>query len=140
MKYDLNRFKKAQQTDYLIALQEICSGRKLSHWIWYIFPQLKGLGQSTYSNYYGIQDASEAAAYLSDPYLGGNLREISAALLELESNSAREVMGKLDERKLQSSMTLFASVSEDNQVFLDVLYKYFGGKKDIRTLHMLGKL
>ncbi len=140
MKYDLNRFKKAQQTDYLIALQEICSGRKLSHWIWYIFPQLKGLGQSTYSNYYGIQDASEAAAYLSDPYLGGHLREISAALLELESNSAREVMGKLDERKLQSSMTLFASVSEDNQVFLDVLYKYFGGKKDIRTLHMLGKL
>ena len=137
IEYDLERFKLAQQTSYHIALQEIRSGRKKSHWIWYIFPQLKGLGKSYNSNYYGIQNLEEARAYMQNPDLAERLREISGALLELEDRSIRDIMGVPDDIKLQSCMTLFAAATEDNQIFLDVLDKYFAGRKNRRTLSMI---
>ena len=139
MGHDLNRFIEAQRRDYPSALEEIRSGRKVGHWMWYIFPQLKGLGSSRFAEYYGIEDAKEAAAYLKDPYLGGNLREICAALLCIEGSSASEVMGWPDDLKLNSCMTLFANVCEDNRIFLEVLEKYYGGRQDSTTLRMLGR-
>lgn len=137
MKYDLTRFIKAQQKVYQTALAEIRSGRKTGHWIWYIFPQLKGLGRSYNSQYYGIADAGEAAEYINNSCLGEHLREICGALLSLDSSSAQEVMGYPDDLKLRSCMTLFANVAEDNQIFLDVLDQYFDGVQDPATLQML---
>lgn len=138
MPYDLSRFHKAQQDEYPGALSEIQKGRKQSHWIWYIFPQLKGLGYSTMSEYYGIQDLEEAKAYLADPILCAHLVEISEALLALDTNDPAEVMGFPDDRKLCSSMTLFDAATETMDIFEKVLDKYFQGKKDSRTLAMLG--
>ena len=138
--YDLDRFLEKQESDYPVALSEIRAGHKQSHWIWYIFPQLRGLGSSTYANFYGIEDADEARAYLAHPVLGARLREICGALLGLglDQNDPAEVMGGYpDDLKLQSSMTLFASVSEEGSVFHDVLYKFFGGKMDENTLSKL---
>lgn len=137
MNYDLSRFVRAQQSDYRRALSEIRNGKKVSHWMWYIFPQLKGLGQSYASEYYGIADLSEAKAYLSDPVLGARLVEICEALLSLETNDAPEVMGYPDDMKLRSSMTLFDEASEDSDVFRRVLDKFYGGQKDHLTLGML---
>ncbi len=137
MDYDLTRFMKAQQKTYQTALTEIRSGRKIGHWVWYIFPQLKGLGRSCNSEYYGIADAGEATEYIKDPCLGEHLREICRALLSLDSSSAQEVMGYPDDLKLRSCMTLFANVAEDNQIFLDVLDQYFDGVQDPATLQML---
>ena len=138
--YNLERFLEKQERDYPVALSEIRAGHKQSHWIWYIFPQLRGLGSSTYANFYGIEDADEARAYLAHPVLGARLREISEALmgLGLEQNDPAEVMGGYpDDMKLQSCMTLFASVSEEGSVFHDVLYKFFGGEMDKNTLSKL---
>lgn len=138
--YNLERFLEKQERDYPVALSEIRAGRKQSHWIWYIFPQLKGLGSSTYAQFYGIEDADEARAYLAHPVLGARLREICGALmgLGLDQNDPAEVMGGYpDDMKLQSSMTLFASVSEEGSVFHDVLYKFFGGEMDKKTLAKL---
>ena len=129
---------KAHQTDYQRALTEIKNGKKISHWMWYIFPQLKGLGRSFTSEYYGIQDLDEAKAYLADPILGRHLIEICNALLSLDTNDATEVMGRPDDRKLKSSMTLFDAATESSDVFRLVLEKYYNGKKDYRTLEMLG--
>ena len=129
---------KAHQTDYQRALTEIKNGKKVSHWMWYIFPQLKGLGCSFTSEYYGIQDLDEAKAYLADPILGRHLIEICNALLSLDTNDATEVMGRPDDRKLKSSMTLFDAATESSDVFRLVLEKYYNGKKDYRTLEMLG--
>ena len=128
----------AHQTDYQRALTEIKNGKKVSHWMWYIFPQLKGLGRSFTSEYYGIQDLDEAKAYLADPILGRHLFEICNALLSLDTNDATEVMGRPDDRKLKSSMTLFDAATESSDVFRLVLEKYYNGKKDYRTLEMLG--
>ena len=136
--YDLSRFQAAQRTDYQTALAEIKKGRKTSHWMWYIFPQLKGLGRSQTSEYYGINNLDEAAAFLCDPCLGHNLREISAALLELNTNNPREIFGTTDELKLRSSMTLFSYACTDNAVFLSVLKKYYDGRKDVCTMNLLG--
>ena len=136
--YDLSRFLDAQKDDYETALKEIRNGHKRSHWIWYVFPQLKGLGRSYNSSYYGIKDIEEAKAYLENQTLGRRLREISEALLSLESCDPYEVMGHIDALKLQSSMTLFNEVSE-NDVFRKVLDKYYGGKYDELTLKMLHK-
>ena len=127
----------AHQTDYQRALTEIKNGKKVSHWMWYIFPQLKGLGRSFTSEYYGIQDLDEAKAYLADPILGKHLIEICNALLSLDTNDATEVMGRPDDRKLKSSMTLFDAATESSDVFRLVLEKYYNGKKDYRTLEML---
>ena len=137
MGFDLDRFKKAQEEDYPYALQEIKAGRKRSHWIWYIFPQLKGLGFSSMSEYYGIDGRAEAQAYIADPLLRERLVEISEALLALESNNPTQVMGYPDDLKLKSSMTLFAEVAPDIPVFEQVLQKFFSGEKDSRTLQLL---
>ena len=137
MNYEISRFMKAHQTDYQRALTEIKNGKKVSHWMWYIFPQLKGLGRSFTSEYYGIQDLDEAKAYLADPILGRHLIEICNALLSLDTNDATEVMGRPDDRKLKSSMTLFDAATESSDVFRLVLEKYYNGKKDYRTLEML---
>lgn len=132
------RFEEAHQRDYETALTEIRSGRKRSHWMWYIFPQLKGLGHSPTAQYYGIAGQEEAREFLNHPVLGAHLREISQALLELTTSDANEVFGFPDNLKLCSSMTLFAKVSgEENSVFYQVLEKYFGGKWDTQTLHLL---
>ena len=137
MGFDLDRFKKAQEEDYPYALQEIKAGRKRSHWIWYIFPQLKGLGFSSMSEYYGIDGRSEAKAYIADSVLRARLVEISQALLALESNNPTQVMGDPDDLKLKSSMTLFAEVAPDILVFEQVLQKFFAGEKDAKTLQLL---
>lgn len=138
MKYDLSKFVLAHRSYYSTALSEMKNGRKASHWMWYIFPQLKGLGKSSTSSYYGITDLEEAKDFLNDAYLGSNLLEISSALLEIECNDASKVMGKPDDLKLKSSMTLFALASSKESVFQQVLDKYFGGKMDHRTLKLLG--
>lgn len=137
MGFDLDRFKKAQEEDYPYALQEIKAERKRSHWIWYIFPQLKGLGFSSMSEYYGIDGRAEAQAYIADSVLRARLVEISQALLTLESNNPTQVMGYPDDLKLKSSMTLFAEVAPDIPVFEQVLQKFFAGEKDSRTLKLL---
>lgn len=136
--FDLNRFINAQKGDYEIAREEIRNGKKRSHWMWYIFPQIRGLGRSSMAYRYGIESLEEARAYLADPVLGGNLREISGILLGLETNDAYRVFGSPDDMKLRSSMTLFALVSEEGSVFHGVLDKFFGGRMDSRTLQMLG--
>ena len=137
MAYDLNRFLTAQERDYAQALAEIRAGRKRSHWIWYIFPQLRGLGYSYNSEYYGIADAEEARQYLAHPVLGARLREITTALLELPESDPLLVMGRPDDLKLCSSMTLFEYAAEQDSVFGKVLDKYYGGRRDAATLRML---
>lgn len=137
MAYDLSRFIEAQQRDYAIALAEIRAGRKQSHWMWYIFPQLKGLGRSLTSEYYGIDGLGEATAFLKDAYLGHNLREISSELLGISDKDARQVFGSPDDLKLRSSMTLFAHAGREDTVFRDVIEAYFDGREDQRTLRLL---
>ena len=135
--FDLSRFYKAQERDYEIALSEILAGRKQSHWMWYIFPQLKGLGHSGMADYYGINGLDEAAAYLADSVLREHLVRISSALLALETSDPKEVMGSPDDLKLKSCMTLFAAADPDEKVFTKVLEKYYGGETDKRTEMML---
>ena len=135
---DLSRFVEAHQHSYKTALLEIQKGRKTSHWMWYIFPQLYGLGHSSTAKYYAITDMDEALAFIRDPYLGKNLVEISNALLKLDTNNPTEIFGKPDDRKLKSCMTLFSLVTEEETVFNKVLEKYFDGKPDRRTLNILG--
>ena len=136
MRYDLKRFKDAQERVYEKALKEIRNGHKDTHWIWYIFPQLKGLGYSSTSNYYGITSKEEAEAYFNDPLLSARLRQIAEALLELEENDPVRVLGGIDAQKLQSSMTLFDQIS-GHDVFEKVLDKFYRGERDRRTLEML---
>lgn len=136
--YDLQRFVDAQRRAYATAREEIRSGRKRSHWMWYIFPQVRGLGFSSNAHYYGIENLEEAAAYLAHPVLGANLREISGILLQLETNNATRVFGTPDDMKLRSCMTLFDCV-EPNTVFDEVLSKYYGGSRDDRTLRIVGR-
>ncbi|RYF60947.1 MAG: DUF1810 domain-containing protein [Cytophagaceae bacterium] len=139
METTLTRFIDAQVGDYEQALAEIKQGRKRSHWMWYIFPQLNGLGFSDMARVYGIRDRAEAAAYLAHPVLGPRLVEISQALLTIEGSSASQVMGSPDDLKLRSSMTLFNAVDGADPVFQAVLDKFFGGKPDARTLTMLNR-
>lgn len=138
MAYDLTRFLQAQEGSYAQALAEMKRGRKESHWMWYIFPQLKGLGRSAMSEFYGISGMEEARAYLKDPVLGARLVEICNALLALEVEDIVQVMGRPDDKKLKSSMTLFEAAAENPEVFQRVLEKYYQGKRDGRTLRMLG--
>lgn len=137
--YDLNRFVKAQELSYSWALKEIRNGRKQTHWMWFIFPQLKSLGRSSTALYYGIEDLGEAKAYLTHPILGARLREISGVLLSLDTSDPHAVMGYPDDRKLRSSMTLFARATEDNRVFLDVIEKFYNGAEDGYTLALLDR-
>ena len=132
----LERFLDAQAYSYQNALTEIRDGRKRSHWMWYIFPQIRGLGHSGTAQYYAIRDKEEARAYLTHPILGARLLEISRALLELETDDPSCVMGWPDDMKLRSSMTLFALVSGET-VFRQVLDKFFGGQWDAQTERLL---
>ena len=137
MSYNIDRFKQAQEREYDIALAEIRSGRKESHWIWYIFPQLAALGYSDMAKFYGIQDIGEAKAYIQDPILRGRLLEISEALLALSTSDADEVMGSPDDLKLCSCMTLFREASPEEKVFQRVLDKYYNGEADQNTMALL---
>ena len=134
----LERFVQAQADSYARALREIKSGRKTSHWMWYIFPQLSGLGHSQTARYYAIRDRAEAEAYLAHPVLGKRLLEISSELLKLESSDATAVMGWPDDLKLKSSMTLFSLVSHE-PVFRQVLEKYFRGEEDVYTVQAISR-
>lgn len=136
--YDLDRFVKAQEKMYDIALSEIKNGKKISHFMWYIFPQLKGLGYSDISNYYGISGLEEAKEYLEDEILGNRLYNITLELLKIDEDDPINIFGNVDALKLKSSMTLFDIVSDD-EIFYDILKKYYGGKKDERTIALLGK-
>ena len=114
---NLDRFVKAQEQDYSVALQEIKSGHKRSHWIWYIFPQIKGLGYSETAQYYSIEDVEEAKAYLNNEYLHNNLVKICQELLKLKSNDIVDIMGYPNNLKLCSSMTLFNFIAPDEKIF-----------------------
>lgn len=132
----LDRFIDTQAQYYETALAEIKNGKKESHWMWFVFPQIKGLGYSDMSKYFEIQSRGEAEAYLAHPVLGKRLEEISEALLDLGTNDPVVVLGGIDALKLHSSMTLFWAVSQ-RTVFGDVLLKYFGGYLDYRTMQIL---
>ena len=134
----LDSFLNAQRGDYAAALAEVRRGRKTSHWMWYIFPQIAGLGQSSTARYYSIRDLEEAREYYSHPVLGQRLREISGALLELRGSDPVAVFGGIDSMKLKSSMTLFAVAAPDDPLFQQVLDKYYGGEQDALTLRILG--
>ncbi len=138
MSYDLERFVRAQIGSYETALWEMRRGRKCSHWMWYIFPQIAGLGMSSTAQYYAIQDLQEAEEYLAHPILGSRLLEISRTLLSVDSDDAYAVFGWPDNLKLRSSMTLFSCAAVDEPVFQQVLDKFYGGLPDERTLALLG--
>lgn len=134
----LDRFIKAQENTYLVALKEIKNGRKQSHWMWYIFPQIKGLGMSETSRYYGIDGEEEAKAYLDNEILGSRLREITSELLKLNIDNPVNIFGTIDAMKLKSSMTLFDYVSDD-KIFSQVLNKYYNGEIDEKTILLCKK-
>lgn len=134
----LERFVQAQEKSYQDALAELKSGRKRSHWMWYVFPQIKGLGFSEMARFYAIEDIKEAEDYLAHPVLGKRLIEITQVLIELNEDDANKVFGYPDDMKLKSSMTLFANINRTDPVFLQVIYKYFHGKQDVATLRIIG--
>ena len=135
--YGLNRFVEAQRGNYDQAIAELRAGSKQSHWMWYVFPQLAGLGRSSMSIRYAIKSADEARAYLDHPVLGRRLIECAEAVLAIENRSAHEIFGSPDDLKLRSSATLFAHVSPQHSVFERILEKYFNNKPDPRTLEKL---
>lgn len=135
--FDLNRFVDAQRHDYARALEEIRAGRKRSHWMWYIFPQYKGLGFSSTSQHYAIKSLEEAKAYLAHSILGRRLEEISEALLKIENRSTHEIFGSPDDLKLHSCATLFAHISPPDSIFHRLLKKYYGGVADSQTVQLL---
>jgi uncharacterized protein (DUF1810 family) len=135
--FNLNRFLEAQETKYNDALSEIKNGRKLTHWMWYIFPQIAGLGFTDFNVLYAIQNKEEATQYLNHPVLRKRLIEISKAVVEIEGKTALEIFGKPDERKLKSSMTLFSIINHPNPIFQHVLDKYYKGMKDENTLKLI---
>lgn len=134
----LGRFRRAQEGVIERAVAELRSGRKRTHWVWFVFPQLKGLGHSADSEYYGVNGLDEARAYLADPILGERLVACCNALLELGSVSASDVFGYPDDLKLRSSMTLFARAAGTGSVFHRVLVRYYDGAEDERTVALLG--
>ncbi|WP_420151564.1 DUF1810 domain-containing protein [Spirosoma sp.] len=135
--YDLKRFIEAQQHDYSRALAEIRNGRKQSHWMWYIFPQISGLGFSEMAKFYAIANLQEASAYLAHPVLGSRLIEITTALLNIHGKTANQIMGSPDDLKLRSSMTLFSLVNNADPVFQAVLAKFFDNSPDPKTVDIL---
>lgn len=135
---DLSRYLDAQAKDYPKALEEIKSGFKKSHWMWFIFPQIIGLGQSRTSILYSVRNLEEAKAYMENATLASHMNEICNALLSLETDNASDIFGYPDDVKLQSSMTLFAKACPDNDIFVKVLDKFFEGSLDTRTLELIG--
>jgi uncharacterized protein (DUF1810 family) len=136
--HDLGRFVTAQSASYDEALEQIRAGRKRTHWMWYVFPQVEGLGRSATSQRYAIKSRAEAEAYLRHPVLGPRLVECVTALLRINGRSAAEIFGFPDDLKLRSCATLFASVSPGPSVFSELLDRYFGGARDEQTLRLLG--
>ncbi|OMQ09416.1 DUF1810 domain-containing protein [[Flexibacter] sp. ATCC 35103] len=134
---DLLRFLDAQNKLYLTAFSEIKKGKKETHWMWFIFPQIKGLGQSDTANYYAINDLKEATEFLEHPILGKHLIEISELFLTFKRKSADGILGDLDARKLRSSMTLFSLVENTNPIFQEVLETFFSGESDPLTLSII---
>jgi uncharacterized protein (DUF1810 family) len=135
--YELNRFISAQKGVYDLVLAELRDGLKRTHWMWFIFPQIDGLGHSSTTRLYSIKSLDEARHYLSHPVLGARLVESAEAVLAVSGLSASDIFGHPDDWKLQSSMTLFALVAEPGSVFERVLEKYYQGKRDGRTLQIL---
>lgn len=133
----INRFIRAQENIYPQVVNELQNGKKTSHWMWFIFPQIEGLGFSSTSKYYSIKTIAEAKEYVMHPVLGKRLLECSTILLKIEGKSAESIFGYPDNLKLQSSMTLFSFTSPESTVFLNVLNKYFKNKKDQKTLDIL---
>jgi uncharacterized protein (DUF1810 family) len=138
--FELNRFSKAQDKIYDLVLAELKSGRKRTHWMWFVFPQIDGLGHSSTTKYYSIKSIEEARQYLDHPVLGKRLRECAESILALEGLSASMIFGFPDDLKLKSSMTLFASVAGPGSAFMRVLEKYFQGARDERTVQLLDRL
>ena len=134
---DLGRFVDAQQEVYQQALAELTAGSKRGHWMWFVFPQIAGLGRTATAQRYAITDLAEARAYLADPVLGPRLAECARALLGVRDRTATQILGTPDDLKLRSSMTLFAHAAEDPAVFRAVLDRYYGGQDDPATLQRL---
>ena len=135
--YNLKRFLDAQEKDYAAALQEIKNGKKCSHWMWYIFPQIAGLGLSSTSRYYAIANIDEAKEYMCNPVLKAHMLEICGALLQINNKDANKIFGYPDNLKLKSSMTLFEAATPEHEVFKEVLEQYFQGKHDEKTMHII---
>ena len=133
----MKKFIEAQEAVYQQVLSELGSGQKASHWMWFIFPQIQGLGRSSTAQYYAIKDAEQAQAYLRHPVLGARLRECAEILLHLKGKTARDIFGEIDAVKLRSSMTLFSVVAGQDSVFSQVLKKYFNAEPDPLTLQIL---
>ena len=133
----LERFVQAQTLMYSVTLREIKNGKKTSHWMWYMFPQLRGLGTSTMTHMYGISGLKEAKAYLEHPVLSGRLYELCGALLYHEDKTAEDIFGDIDAMKLKSSMTLFSVLSEEYTIFDEVLDRFFDGQMDELTVKII---
>ena len=138
--FDLRRFHQAQEHTYQKAFNEIRNGKKASHWMWFIFPQLAGLGYSEVSKWYAIHNLNEAELYLKDDILAERLMNLCKLLLEVKGKSAHEIFGAPDDLKLKSCMTLFSSVKGSSPIFQQVLDRYFDGNKDLKTLELLRKV
>jgi uncharacterized protein (DUF1810 family) len=137
--HNLQRFVEAQEPLYARVLHELRAGRKSSHWIWFVFPQIQGLGHSPMAREFAIGSIEEAQAYLDHPVLGARLRECTGLVTAIEGSTIEQILGHPDNLKFCSSMTLFAHATSDNQVFLDALAKYFGGRFDRRTQERLAQ-
>jgi uncharacterized protein (DUF1810 family) len=135
--YDLQRFVTAQDPVFEDVCSELRQGRKTSHWMWFVFPQIKGLGRTSIAQHYAISSKAEAEAYLNHPVLGPRLRECTRLVLEVEGRSLLDIFGSPDDMKFCSSMTLFAHATPDNRIFLDALQKYCSGRFDPLTIERL---
>jgi uncharacterized protein (DUF1810 family) len=139
-RFDLQRFVDAQRPVYAAVLSELRAGRKRSHWMWFIFPQISGLGHSVTSQTFAVSSLAEAVAYLAHPTLGPRLRECAALVAGIEGRSIDEVFGHPDDLKFHSSMTLFARAAPGEPIFATCLQKYFGGQPDPQTLDRLSRI
>ena len=137
---ELDRFIRAQEYNYSDALKEIKNGKKISHWMWYVFPQIKGLGKSDTAKWYAIKDLQEAKDYLNNEILSNRLEQICKALLDLDCNDAYKIFGSPDDMKLKSSMTLFEIAAPENKIFKRVLDKYFNGERDQKTIEIISSM
>ena len=135
--FNLERFVQAQDPVFNEVCSQLRRGKKTGHWMWFVFPQIKGLGPSETTRFYAISSRAEAQAYLSHPVLGSRLRECTRHVIEIEGRSIAEIFGYPDNLKFMSSMTLFAHTAADNQLFLDAIKRYFGGQFDDRTVQLL---
>jgi len=136
--HDLQRFVDAQTDVYEDVVDELRAGHKASHWMWFVFPQLRGLGHSPTAQHYGIASLDEARAYLAHPVLGDRLRECTRLVLRVDGRNARAIFGSPDDFKFRSCMTLYGFAAPDEDVFAQALDRYFGGEPDPRTLELLG--